>query len=435
MTGVSTRPFAPSSDRIYTEKETRDRDKAVPTQKTTRRALGVIFFIMLMDIIGLSILAPVAPYIVARYSNNALMVTLLTTIYAVAQFAAAPLLGKISDRVGRRPVLLVCVFGSAIGYFIFGIGGALWVLFLARLIDGVTGGNISTAAAYIVDVSKPEERAKNFSLMGMAFGLGFILGPALGGALGQLSVDAPMFAAGVISLVSVGVIFFLLPESLPKERRETVPLRLSDFNPFASIGYMLRKPGLGVLAVVYALFNFAFNGANSTAGVFLVDKFGAQPWQIGLLFVMVGIATAVVQAALIGRLVPKYGEKRMAMVSLIGTAAGGLLIFAAPALWLIYPISLVQAAVTGFIWSTMGTLAANCVSEREQGQLAGVNTAVAGLMAALGPLWAGAVYDHVMPGAPYWMGAVILAVACLVLARVRVSVRASQPVSVQVAES
>ena len=406
-------------------------DKAVPTQKTTRRALGVIFFIMLMDIIGLSILAPVAPYIVARYSNDALMVTLLTTIYAAAQFAAAPLLGKISDRVGRRPVLLVCVFGSAIGYFIFGIGGALWVLFLSRLIDGVTGGNISTAAAYIVDVSKHEERAKNFTLMGMAFGLGFILGPALGGALGQLSVDAPMFAAGVISLVSVGVIYFLLPESLPKERREMAPLRLSDFNPFASIGYMLRKPGLGVLLVVYALFNFAFNGANSTAGVFLVDKFGAQPWQIGFLFVMVGIATAVVQAALIGRLVPRYGEKRMALVSLIGNAVGGLLIFAAPALWLIYPISLVQAAVTGFIWSTMGTLTANRVSEREQGQLAGVNTAVAGLMAALGPLWAGAVYDNVMPGAPYWMGAIILAVACLVLARVRVPAPASQRLNVQ----
>ncbi len=406
-------------------------DKVVPTQKTTRRALGVIFFIMLMDIIGLSILAPVAPYIVARYSNDALMVTLLTAIYAAAQFAAAPALGKISDRVGRRPVLLVCVFGSAIGYFIFGIGGALWVLFLARLIDGVTGGNISTAAAYIVDVSKPEERAKNFTLMGMAFGLGFILGPAIGGALGQLSVDAPMFAAGVISLISVGVIFFLLPESLPKERRETAPLRLSDFNPFASIGYMLRKPGLGVLLVVYTLFNFAFDGANSAAGVFLVDKFGAQPWQIGLLFVMVGIATAVVQAVLIGRLVSKYGEKRMAMVSLIGTAAGGLLIFAAPALWLVYPISLAQAAVTGFIWSTIGTLTANCVSEREQGQLAGVNTAVAGLMAALGPLWAGAVYDHVMPGAPYWMGAVILAVACLVLARVKVSAPMRQRWDVQ----
>ncbi len=386
-----------------------------------KRALGVIFFIMLMDVVGLTILMPVAPYIVQRYSGDALMVTLLTAIYAAAQFVAAPFLGKLSDRVGRRPVLLACVFGSAIGYFMFGIGGALWILFVSRLIDGFTGGNMSTAAAYIVDVSKPEERAKNFTLMGMAFGLGFIVGPAVGGALGQISLDLPVFAAGVVALISVGLIFFLLPESLPKERRETAPLRLSDFNPLASIGYMLRKPGLGVILLVYALFNFAFDGANSISGVFFLDKFAAQPGQIGLFLILAGIATAFVQAVLIGRLVPKYGEKRMALVAMIGNAVGALLIFAAPAFWLIFPIGLAQAAVTGFIWSTMGTLAANRVSEREQGQLAGVNTAVAGLMAALGPLWAGVVYDKVAPGSPFWMGAIIMLVACVILIRVKVA--------------
>src|SRR4029079_12236897 len=143
----------------------------------------------------------VAPFIVRRYSDNASMVTLLTVIYAAAQFLAAPILGRVSDRLGRRPVLLVCVLGSAIGYFIFGLGGALWVLFLSRLIDGVTGGNLSTAAAYIMDVSKPEQRAQNMTLLGMAFGLGFIVGPALGGLLGQWSVNAPLFAAGGLSLV------------------------------------------------------------------------------------------------------------------------------------------------------------------------------------------------------------------------------------------
>ncbi len=390
------------------------------TQKTTRRALGLIFFIMLMDVVGLTILMPVAPYIVRRYSTDASMVTMLSVIYAAAQFVAAPFLGKLSDRVGRRPVLLACVLGSAIGYFIFGIGGALWVLFLSRLIDGLTGGNLSTAAAYIIDVSKPEERAKNMTLIGMAYGLGFIVGPAVGGALGQINVDLPVFAAGVIALISVGLIFFLLPESLPKERRETRPLHLIDFNPFASIGYMLRKPGLGALLLVYMLFNFAFDGVNSITGVFFVDKFAVQPGQIGLYLILAGIATAFVQAVLIGRLVPKYGEKRMAMVSLIGNAVGALLIFVAPAFWMIFPIGFAQSAVTGFIWSTLGTLAANRVSGREQGQLAGVNAALAGLMAALGPLWAGVVYDHVMPGAPYWMGAILLGVACLLMAQIKV---------------
>src|SRR5512141_737343 len=291
-------------------------------QPTTRRVLRLIFFIMLMDIIGLSILGPVAPYIVKRYSDNALMVTMLTVIYAGAQFFAAPALGKISDRVGRRPVLLVSVFGSAIGYFIFGIGGALWVLFLARLIDGITGGNISTASAYIIDVSKPEERAKNFTLLGMAYGVGFILGPALGGVLGQWSLNAPVFLAGWIFLVSTARVYFLLPVSLPLEHRAKRRLRLNDFNPFASVAQMMFKPGLGLILSIVALFNFSFDGVNSVMGVFIKNRFAASPLTLGLLFVFVGIATAFVQGTLIHRLVPRYGEKRMAMVGLLGSAIG-----------------------------------------------------------------------------------------------------------------
>ena len=178
-----------------------------------KRTLSIVFFVMLMDIIGLSILFPVAPFIVQRYSTSAVTVTLLSGIYAAAQFFAAPAMGNISDRVGRRPVLLISVFGSAIGYFIFGIGGALWILFLARIIDGITGGNLSTASAYIADVSPPADRAKNFGLIGVAFGLGFILGPALGGLVSQISIDAPAFLAGILSLRSVGVMYFALPES------------------------------------------------------------------------------------------------------------------------------------------------------------------------------------------------------------------------------
>ena len=385
-----------------------------------KTGLGIIFFVMLMDIIGLSILSPVAPYIVKQFSGDALMVTLLTVIYAGALFFAAPALGKISDRVGRKPVLLASVFGSAVGYFIFGIGGALWVLFLSRLIDGVTGGNLSTAAAYIADVSKPEERAKNFTLIGMAYGVGFILGPALGGALGQISLNAPVYAAGLLSLASVGFIYFLLPESLPREKRETTPLRLRDFNPFASILDMARRPGIALLLAVTALFNFAFDGINSTSALFVVDRFAAQPWVIGMMFVMAGIATAVMQGTLVRTWVPRFGEKRMATVSFAGQAVGSLLVFAAPALWMLFPIFLVTSAVVSFVFSSLSTLAANRVSEREQGQLAGVSAAINGLVAALGPLWAGVVYDRVMPGAPLWMGAILLGAACLLIAQVKV---------------
>lgn len=387
-------------------------------QQTTKQVLRLIFLIMLMDVVGMSIIFPVAPYIVQRYSNDALMVTMLTVIYAGAQFFAAPALGKISDRVGRRPVLLVSVLGSAIGYFIFGLGGALWVLFLARLIDGITGGNISTASAYIIDVSKPEERTKNFTLLGMAYGIGFILGPALGGRLGQWNLNAPAYLAGSIFLVSTVLVYFRLPESLPAERRSRSRLRLNDFNPFASVAQMRFKPGLGLILMIVALFNFGFDGVNSVMGVFIKNKFTTTPLTLGLLFVFVGLATAFVQGALIQRLVPRYGEKRMTLVGLLGSVIGWPLIMLTPMLWMLFPVTFLQSGITGFIWATTGAMAAGLVNEHEQGQLAGVNVALAGLMSMLGPLWAGAVYDHVTPNAPFWMGSILLGLACLLLARV-----------------
>ena len=402
--------------------------QAKPTNTTTttleggakKRALGLIFFIMLMDIVGLSILFPVAPFIVGRYSADAINVTLLTVIYAAAQFIFAPILGQISDRVGRKPVLLISVFGSAIGYFVFGIGGALWILFVARLIDGITAGNLSTASAYIADISKPEERAKNFTLIGMAYGFGFILGPALGGLLSQFSLDAPAFGAGVISLVSVALIYFVLPESLPATRREKQPMTLSALNPLASIGQIARKPGVGILLLVYCLFNFAFDGNNSTIGVFITQKFNAQPWQLSVFLVLAGLATAIGQAVLVGKITPRLGEKRMSIIALLTHAIGSLLTFAAPALWMLFPIGFVQSAIGGFIFSAMATLTANRVSDREQGSLAGVNAALAGLMSATGPLFAGVVYDRIMPGAPLWMGAVVFGVAVVLMLGVRV---------------
>jgi len=396
-------------------------------QPTTKRVLRLIFFIMLMDIVGMSIIFPVAPYIVQRYSSDALMVTMLTVIYAGAQFFAAPALGKISDRVGRRPVLLASVFGSAVGYFIFGIGGALWVLFLSRLIDGITGGNISTASAYIIDISRPEERTKNFTLLGMAYGVGFILGPALGGVLGQWSLNAPVYLAGSIFLVSTALVYFLLPESLPVESRAKSRLCLNDFNPFASVAQMVFKPGLGLILLIVALFNFSFDGVNSVMGIFIKNKFTASPLTLGLLFVFVGIATAFVQGALLERLVPRFGEKRMAFVGLLGSVIGWPLIMLTPALWMLFPVTFLQSGITGFIWATTGAMAAGLVHEHEQGQLAGVNVALAGLMSMLGPLWAGGVYDGVSPNAPFWMGSIILLIACLVLARVKVKARTSVP--------
>jgi MFS transporter, DHA1 family, tetracycline resistance protein len=389
------------------------------SQGAKKRALTVIFFIMLMDIVGLTILYPVTPFIVGRYSDDALMVTMMTAIYAGAQFFAAPLLGKLGDRYGRRPVLLVSVFGSALGYLMFGLGGALWILLLSRLIDGVTAGNMSTASAYIADVSTPEERARNFGLIGVAWGIGLILGPALGSAVGQISLEAPAFTAAALSMLGWLLAFFMLPESLPPSRREKTPIRAADLNPFGAIGAMARKPGLGGLLVVLCLFNLAFNGINSTQSLFVIDRFNAQPSEAGLLLVLIGIAVVSVQVLFMQRVVGRFGEKTVALISLLGLALGSVITFLSPLFWLVYLFSVLSSAVSAFIFPTLTTLTTNRVAPSEIGALMGVTTALGSLMSVAGPLWAGAAYDQIVVGAPYWIGAAVLIVATFLLMRQR----------------
>ena len=378
-------------------------------------ALSLIFLIMLMDVVGMTILFPISPYIVRQYSDQALMVTLLSVIYSAAQFFAAPVLGKISDRVGRRPVLLVCLAGASAGYLMFGIGGALWILFLSRLIAGITGGSISTASAYIVDVSKPEELANAFTMVGMAWGIGLVLGPAHGGALGQIDLRAPAFFSAALALVNIGFGFFYLPESLPKERRETKPMRPSDFNTFQAIGAIGRLPGLAVLLTATSLFNFAFNAMNSTETLFIIQRFTAQPWQIGLMTMLIGVSISVVQALLVKRLVTRLGEIAVAFVCLLLQMAGALAMWINPIFVLIYPITILRSAASGFIFPTLGTLSAKLVSYREQGVLMGVTTALNGLMGIFGPILGGLLYDHWAPGAPYWLAAIFFVGAAFLL--------------------
>ncbi len=389
-------------------------------------ALMFIFLVVLLDLIGMTILTPVAAFVVRQYSSEALMVSMLTVIYAAAQFFAAPWLGKLSDRHGRRPVLLISILGSAAGYFLFGIGGALWVLFLSRLIDGFTGGNISTASAYLADVTPPEKRARNFGFLGMAFGLGFILGPTLGGLLSQISLSAPAYAAGLASLISAAVGFFMLPESLPKEKRETTPLKLSDLNPFPAISEMLRRPGVGTLLLVQCLFLFVFNGRNSILTVFLIDKFQIQPAQLAALFATGGLVMAIVQGGLIGPLVKRLGEKQVGLGGLFLQAVMSLGLYRAPAFWMMFPLNALTTGASGLIWPTMGALIANGVPQDELGKVNGVNTALGSLMSVFGPLWAGTLYDRLSPSAPFWMGAVILVVGCVMLLRVKIAAHANQ---------
>lgn len=382
-----------------------------------QRALALLFFIMLMDVVGISILFPVSAYIVQRYSNEALMVSMLTMLYAAAQFIGAPILGQLGDRIGRRPVLLASIFGSVVGYLIFGFAGALWMLFLSRLIDGFTGGNMSTASAYIADVSSPEERARNFTLGGLAWGVGLVLGPAMGAVFGQINLMAPAFIAAGLSLASLMLAFFWLPESLPVEQRQRAPIRLDDLNPLVAIRGMGGRPGMGRFLVILCLFNFAFSGIGSIETLFMIQRFAAQPWQVGLRLALIGAVLILVQSTLIPWMVSRYNERQVALIAFTLQAAGVFLIFLNPFFLLFYAITILTAIASGFIFPTLTTLTSNRVAPNEQGQLMGVTTALTSLVNIAGPLWAGLVYDHVMPGAPYWMGAIIYGIAAILLIR------------------
>jgi len=387
--------------------------------KASTGALAFIFATVFLDLLGAAMLIPVLAYIVRLYNPDALTVGLLSVIYSAAQFAAAPFLGWLSDRSGRRPVLLLSVLGSAIGYYIFGLGGALWVLFLSRLIDGITGGNISTAQAYIADVTPPHHRAKNFAVMGAVFSLGFILGPAIGGALGQFSVTLPAFAAGTLSLLSVIFGYFMLPESLPKAKRAIAPFTWSAVNPIRAINDMAKRPNLGVLLLATFVFNFVYGGMATNFSVYTIEKFGAQPLENAAVFTLVGTIGVIVQAGVVPRLVPRFGEQKLALSGLALQVLGFLGIVLAPAFWALYPITALIGAGNAFMRPTLTALIANGVSLSEQGKVAGVSASLTSLTYVFGPLWAGITYDYVVPSAPYWTGAILLALTWLLLARLK----------------
>jgi multidrug resistance protein len=383
-----------------------------------RRALLFIFLTVFLDLLGVGILVPVVPFLIGEYSTSGLTVGLLSPTFSAAQFLAAPLLGRLSDRWGRRPVLVLSVFGSGVGYLLFALGGALWVYFLARLIDGITGGNIVAAQAYIADVSPPEDRARNFGLIGAAFGLGFLLGPALGGLLSQLSLHAPAWAAAALGFGTALFGYFVLPESLAVHRRRTAPIEWRELEPFGAILLFLRRAPLLPILTALTAAGIAFAGFRTNLAVFTRDHFLLGPAGNGVIFTLAGFFAVFTQGVIIRQLGHHLPPRRAALIGCVMMGVGFFGIALTPVAWGLYPAVAVIAIGNGLASPSFSALLSHGVGAGEQGALFGATQGVASLTMIIGPVLAGLLYDVIGQRAPYLLGALLLAAAVVALRRI-----------------
>ncbi|MDT2024316.1 MFS transporter [Methylocella sp. CPCC 101449] len=390
----------------------------VATLLTDRTAiLAVTVF---LNVSGFTIINPVVPLLVGSYvpeSQLALTVGVIVSVYAACAFLAAPLLGAFSDRYGRRPVLLLSLFGSAIGYVVFGIGGALWVLFAGRIIDGLTAGNLSAIYASVADVSAPAERGRVYGLLGAAGGVGFMFGPVVGGLLGEISPTAPLFAAAVLSLLNMVWVQLALGETLPVERRAK-DLHWRKLNVISQFSGIFSDPTLRIAFATSFLFYFAATMMQSNISVLLIEVLRFGSLGIGMTLFVVGIMDILAQGVLTRRLLPRFGEYRLARAGLMINAVGFLLIGAIvwlPSVWLLIVAIVVFTLGDGLFMPAMNGIVANAAPDEMQGRVQGAYQGQQAIARIFGPLLAAALALNLGSGAPYWTGALIVAFGVFIL--------------------
>jgi DHA1 family tetracycline resistance protein-like MFS transporter len=377
-------------------------------------SLAFLFVTVFVDMIGYGIVIPLLPFYVQQYAPGAVLIGLLGSLYAAMQFFGGPFLGGLSDRVGRRPVLLLCLFGMSLAYLLLGLADTLPLLVAAVVLAGCASGTLATAQAYIADSTSPADRARGLGLIGAAFGLGLIAGPVLGGLLSLFSLSAPAFAASALALVNVAFGFLILPESLPITRRTSTPiLRL---NPVTQLGSMLGMVSIRALLLAVFLLNLSFAGLLTNFPLFSNVRFGWDATANAFFFAFVGACAVLTQGVLLGKLQPRFGEKRLLLGGLALMALNLSLIALVPSGPLLYPVVGMLAIGTGLAIPALTALISRRVSEREQGKIMGGQQAILSLTLILGPLISGLAFDHLGVPSPYWIGGLLAALALLVAA-------------------
>ena len=370
------------------------------------RPLLIIFLTILVNLVGFGIIIPLLPFYAESFGASPLVIGLLFAVFSLCQLVSAPALGDLSDRYGRRPVLIFSLLGTVISFAMLALAHSIAMLFAARIVDGLSGGNISTARAYVADVTEPKDRARAYGLIGAAFGLGFILGPALSGLLAGVSYTAPIWAAATVTLVATLMAWFWLPETVHRARA-------GAGNPFRFLPELVQRPLVRRVLAIDFIYWFAFAMFQTTFALFAARRFGFDAGRTGYFLAGFGLLGAIIQGGFIRPIVARLGDKPVFRLGLVCGAAG--LVFAAAShSVLMFTVALVPLAFgIGFGHPTMSSLVSRVGRGDEQGRVQGAASAVESLGRTIGPVWGNASLQQYGESTPYISAAVFLLVALL----------------------
>ncbi len=386
-------------------------------------ALGFIFLTVLIDIVGIGLIIPIVPELIIELTNStvseaAFIGGLLTATYAVMQFIFAPVLGGLSDKFGRRPVLLIALLGLGLDYLVIVFAPTMAWLFIARIISGICGSSMTVANAYIADISSVEDRAKNFGMIGAAFGIGFIIGPAIGGFLGEMGTRVPFIAAAIMSLLNWLYGYFMIPESLPKEDRRSFDWKRA--NPIGTLGNIFKyKVLIGLVLCLFLVYVAAFS-VQGNWSFYTAEKFNWTAKDIGFSLTFVGLMVALVQGLLLGKIIKKIGEVKAVYAGLFFNLVGLVSFAFVSEAWMVYAI-IVPYAFSGLTGPAMQSIMTGQIPKNAQGELQGGLTNILMITAVIGPPLMTGIFtyytdpenDVYFPGAPFILACVLALVGSL----------------------
>jgi len=374
-----------------------------------------IFLIVSVDVLGLTIILPLLPFYAEKFGASPAVVGLLVSTYAFCQLIAGPILGRMSDHAGRRPLLLVSQLGTFIGFLILAYANALWIVFLSRIIDGLTAGNLSLAQAYISDVTEPQDRAKSFAIIGIAFGMGFLIGPGISGYLAQFSYQYPIFAAAGLSATSILATYFLLPSTKPAAGDAATPRKFTVLDWGNYLRYF-RQPGLASLLWQFLAFTMVFAMYITGFPLFAERRFEWQghpfgPKEVGYVYAYLGLLGVILQGGLIGWLVKVFGETALVRAGFLVAALGFGALGFTHGIPLLLLVSAVASSGTGMVRPALTSLITQKAGRSEQGVVLGLTQSLNSIAAIVAPAIAGLLIDHSLLATWAMLAAVISGLA------------------------